>query len=199
MATFQGPGTRRMKTDIMRLAQSKHEVTLLDDQNKFVVKLHGQSGTAYESGVWKIKVSLLDQYLFKPPLIQFMNKIFHPNVDEKSGLVCVDVIRQTWTSMYNLRNILENFRPQLLTYPNPGDPINCEAGKLFLSNADVFKKAVKEHIQKYATEAAVQEQEQEPSSSESSLSEVSDDEEEKEWPEDHDTSPTALQFKRSKL
>ncbi|KAH9362488.1 hypothetical protein HPB48_015598 [Haemaphysalis longicornis] len=164
----------------MKLVQSKHEVTLLGDQNKFIVKLHGPSGTAYEGGVWKVRVSLPDQYPFKPPLIQFMNKIFHPNVDEQSGTVCLDVIRQTWTPMYDLLNIFELFLPQLLTYPNPGDPLNCEAGELYLCTPGVFKKAVQEHIQKYATEAAVQEQEEEAPSSESSLSEASDDEEEKE-------------------
>ncbi|KAH9362503.1 hypothetical protein HPB48_015583 [Haemaphysalis longicornis] len=179
MASFQGPSTRRMKTDLMKLVQSKHDVTLLRGQNKFIVKLHGPSGTAYEGGVWKVKVSLPDQYPFRPPSIQFVNKIFHPNIDEESGTVCLDVIRQTWTPMYDLLNIFELFLPQLLTYPNPTDPLNWGAGELHMSKPDVFKKAVQDHIQKYATEAALQERKEEASSSESSLSEASDDEEKK--------------------
>jgi ubiquitin-conjugating enzyme E2 H len=90
----------------------------------------------FAGGVWKIHVELPDQYPFKSPSIGFMNKIFHPNIDElygsllfrpkftpksiflhRSGSVCLDVINQTWSPMFggsiSARHYLKLFQSNL--------------------------------------------------------------------------------------
>lgn len=83
-----------------------------------------------------------------------MNKIFHPNIDELSGSVCLDVINQTWSPLFDLINIFEVFLPQLLRYPNPTDPLNGEAAALLMREASAYENKVKEYVAKYATKEA---------------------------------------------
>ncbi|CAI7601822.1 unnamed protein product [Penicillium pancosmium] len=111
----------------------------------------------FTGGHWKIHVELPDQYPYKSPSIGFVNRIFHPNIDELSGSVCLDVINQTWSPMYDMINIFEVFLPQLLRYPNPSDPLNGEAAALMMREPKAYEAKVKEYVAKYASKEAVDE------------------------------------------
>ncbi|CAD0087705.1 unnamed protein product [Aureobasidium vineae] len=112
------------------------EVTHTRTRQEFFVRFKGPE----ESGLWKIHVELPDQYPYKSPSIGFVNRIFHPNIDE---LVCLDVINQTWSPMYEMVNIFEVFLPQLLRYPNPTDPLNGEAAALMMREPKSYEAKVK--------------------------------------------------------
>ncbi|SPQ26978.1 5f924631-72e4-4524-8e52-f9148fa17587 [Thermothielavioides terrestris] len=140
---------RRIETDVLKMLMSDYEVTLVND-NKFYVRFKGPAETPFEGGVWKVHVELPDQYPYKSPSIGFVNRIFHPNIDELSGSVCLDVINQTWSPMYDMINIFESFLPQLLRYPNASDPLNGEAAALLLREPKSYEQKVREYVQKYA-------------------------------------------------
>jgi len=159
----------------MKLMMSSYEVTLVNDNmQEFYVKISGPKDSPFSGGVWKIHVELPDQYPYKSPSIGFVNKIFHPNIDELSGTVCLDVINQTWSPMFDLVNVIEVFLPQLLMYPNPTDPLNGEAAALLMRDPEAYAKRVREHVAKYATEEGA-EAESESGSELSSLEPFSDD------------------------
>ena len=80
---------------------SDYEVALIEDNmQEFHVKFCGPKDTPFEGGIWKIHVELPDQYPYRSPSIGFVNRIFHPNIDELSGTVCLDVINQAWSPMF---------------------------------------------------------------------------------------------------
>jgi ubiquitin-conjugating enzyme E2 H len=143
---------RRVDTDVMKLLMSDYEVTLVNNKmSEFYVKFKGPAETPFAKGVWKIHVELPEQFPYKSPSIGFMNKIFHPNIDELSGSVCLDVINQTWSPMFELINIFEIFLPQLLRYPNPTDPLNGEAAALLMRDPKAYTKKVESYVEKYAS------------------------------------------------
>ncbi|CAA7399009.1 unnamed protein product [Spirodela intermedia] len=143
--------TKRREMDFMKLMMSDYKVeTINDGTHEFHVEFHGPSDSPYHRGVWKIRVALPDGYPYKSPSIGFVNKIYHPNVDEKSGSVCLDVINQRWSPMFDLVNVFEVFLPQLLLYPNPSDPLNKEAAALMIRDHTEYEKRVKEYCEKYA-------------------------------------------------
>lgn len=137
--------------DVMKLMMSDYKVeTINDGLNEFNVLFNGPKDSLYEGGVWKIRVELPDAYPYKSPSIGFVNKIFHPNVDELSGSVCLDVINQSWSPMFDLLNVFEVFLPQLLLYPNPSDPLNGDAASLMMKDKQQYEQKVREYCDRYA-------------------------------------------------
>ncbi|XP_057950696.1 ubiquitin-conjugating enzyme E2-23 kDa-like [Malania oleifera] len=143
--------SKRREMDVMKLMMSDYNVeTINDGLNEFNVEFHGPKESLYEGGVWKVRVELPDAYPYKSPSIGFVNKIFHPNVDELSGSVCLDVINQSWSPMFDLLNVFEVFLPQLLLYPNPSDPLNGDAASLMMKDRKQYDQKVKEYCERYA-------------------------------------------------
>ncbi|KAJ7553454.1 hypothetical protein O6H91_06G098700 [Diphasiastrum complanatum] len=93
--------SKRREMDVMKLMMSDYKVEMVNDgMSEFYVEFQGPTDSLYQNGKWKVRVELPDAYPYKSPSIGFVNRIFHPNVDEMSGSVCLDVINQTWSPMY---------------------------------------------------------------------------------------------------
>ncbi|KAL2902629.1 Ubiquitin-conjugating enzyme E2 5 [Bienertia sinuspersici] len=75
--------SKRREMDLMKLMMSDYKVEMINDgMQEFYVEFQGPTESPYHGGAWKIRVELPDAYPYKSPSIGFVNKIYHPNVDE---------------------------------------------------------------------------------------------------------------------
>lgn len=129
---------RRRLTDIQQLVKSSHYLKTDEDGLSFTCVLNGPKDTPYEGRQWRIRMQLPTEYPFRSPSVGFVDRMFHPNVDHTSGTICLNALNQEWTPVYNLVSIFETLLPQLLTYPNPDDPLNGQAAALLRDNLSAY-------------------------------------------------------------
>ena len=78
------------------------------------------------------------KYPMSAPLCTFMTPIWHPNIgDAKSGIICVDILKEAWTSIISLDTICSTIS-LLLLEPNPDSPQNCEAAHEYMKDNTLF-------------------------------------------------------------
>jgi ubiquitin-conjugating enzyme E2 H len=122
----------------------------LDDLKTFQVQMITPKDSAYEGYEYTLLFTIPETFPFKSPSVGFRQRIFHPNVDEMSGSICLDSLNKTWSPAFTLLNIVEAQLPYLLQYPNPSDPFNREAAALLAVDPKRFREYVQAHCAKHA-------------------------------------------------
>ena len=134
----------RINRDIERLKKIAPNINVKN--NVILLDITGPKDSHYENGIWKIVIRISKEYPFTSPSVGFIDKIYHPNIDLRSGTICLNTLNETWSPIYNLTHIYNIFIPQLLLYPNSKDPLNVEAATLYEQNIEQFKKKVKDYF-----------------------------------------------------
>lgn len=112
--------------------------------------IDGPKDTPFEGGRFNLKLVLPSNYPTEPPRGYFTTKIFHPNINWRTGDICVDTLKKEWRPDLGLRHILlvpdvvnsshlQTIRC-LLIAPNPESALNEEAGKLLLEDYNEYTK-----------------------------------------------------------
>eukprot|EP01132_Coremiostelium_polycephalum_P002802 gene2802-3483_t len=100
---------KRILKELKELSSNQLEgVTLLpceEDISNIDAIITGPSGTPYENGYFKARLTLCTEFPKVPPKATFMTKIFHPNVSKK-GEICVNTLKKDWSEDLGIKHIL---------------------------------------------------------------------------------------------
>lgn len=122
----------------------------VDEDNifKWTATISGPEGSPYEEGIFRLEVNLPENYPIRPPQISFKTKIYHPNISS-SGAICLDILKSSWSPALTIHKTLLSIS-SLLTDPNPDDPLDAVAGKMFKNNPSEFFETAKKITQENA-------------------------------------------------
>jgi ubiquitin-conjugating enzyme E2 D/E len=108
----------------------------------------GPEKTPYEGGIFYLDIHIPMNYPFKPPLVNFKTKIYHPNING-AGNICLDILKSQWSPALTIEKILLSIC-SLLSDPNPNDPLVPDIANQFKNNQEMYVKTAKEWTLTYA-------------------------------------------------
>jgi len=127
--------------------------TINDSINRLEAVIQGPSGTPYEGGSFHLDVTVPERYPFEPPQIKFITKVYHPNVDNSTGLICMDQLKMppagNWRPAINLPSLLISIQI-LLGEANPNDPLDADIAKEYMTNRSLFDETAKTWTREHA-------------------------------------------------
>ena len=142
---------KRLIKEYTQLCENKVdgiEVNLVskDDYMIWNAKIQGPKDTPFENGTFELLIRFNESYPIKPPAIQFLTPMFHPNI-YNDGKICVSILQNDWSPIQNVRTILISIM-SLLMDPNPNSPANAQAAQLYNKNRQEYYETVKTLISK---------------------------------------------------
>ncbi|KAG2938380.1 hypothetical protein PC117_g11282 [Phytophthora cactorum] len=72
-------------------------------------EIRGPEDTPYHGGYFTVKLTLTESFPQQPPRGVFLTKIFHPNVSQPAGDICVNTLKKDWKATLGLAHVLQLF------------------------------------------------------------------------------------------
>lgn len=108
----------------------------------------GPEDSPYYGGIFYLDIYFPVNYPFKPPKVNFLTKIYHPNISA-SGSICVDILKHNWSPALTMDKVLLSIC-SLLTDPNPDDPLEINIAKQYKENREDYINTAKSWTMIYA-------------------------------------------------
>ncbi|BFZ58888.1 E2 ubiquitin-protein ligase peroxin 4 [Savitreella phatthalungensis] len=156
---MSGSGTRRLIRELQDVQKSlpPHLISLRPateaDLSHWECRFAGQDDGPFSGGVFTVDVRCDDRYPMGPPTMKFLTKVCHPNVDIRTGEICLDILKAQWSPAWTLAAACTAVR-ELLASPAPDSPLNIDAANL-LRAGDIlgYESLVKMYVDLHARPA----------------------------------------------
>ena len=121
-----------------------------DDLFAWEAVIFGPSDSPYTGGVYRLSIRFPTDYPFKQPHVQFLTRVYHPNINSAGG-ICLDILKNQWSPALTISKVLLSIL-SLLTDPNPDDPLVPDIANLYKTNRAAYEMNAREHTIMYAME-----------------------------------------------
>lgn len=113
---------------------------------EWVCTIPGPEHSPYHGFNFDVKVNFPSNYPFRPPVLRFLNKMFHPNIS-KEGIVCLGMITEEWLPTNTILGVFEEV-DKLLKEPNLNNPLHPESAVLYRQNKEEYEQRVLEVLKR---------------------------------------------------
>lgn len=140
----------RLQKELMVLMMSSEKgiSAFPDGENifKWIGTISGPEDTVYTGHKYRLQLEFPNSYPYAAPVVKFLTPCFHPNVD-LSGSICLDILKDKWSALYDVRTILLSIQ-SLLGEPNNDSPLNAQASILW-ANQTEYKNYLEDFYEKH--------------------------------------------------
>lgn len=107
--------------------------------------------SVFYPGKYGIVLTLPTDYPFKPPVVKFITRIYHPNVtNDELGSVCLGLLKpENWKPSTKIADVLASLE-NLLIEPQPDDPLEDRIAESYKNDRPGFDRTAKDFVNKYA-------------------------------------------------
>ncbi|KAF2095284.1 ubiquitin-conjugating enzyme E2-24 kDa [Rhizodiscina lignyota] len=120
-----------------------------DDLTHLRGQFMGPPDTPYEGGTYFVDIKIPSEYPFRPPVMKFETKLWHPNVSSQTGAICLDTLSSQWSPVLTIKSALISLQ-SLLSTPEPKDPQDAEVAGMLIRNPAEFEHVARDWAVKYA-------------------------------------------------
>eukprot|EP00933_Yihiella_yeosuensis_P066184 TRINITY_DN70314_c0_g1_i1.p1 TRINITY_DN70314_c0_g1~~TRINITY_DN70314_c0_g1_i1.p1 ORF type:complete len:153 (-),score=8.56 TRINITY_DN70314_c0_g1_i1:177-635(-) len=145
---------KRVLTELNNLKKPENRIEGIDivpypgNPRLFDIYITGPEGCPFQGGRFHLQLFLPKEYPIRPPLVYFVTKIYHPNVDQL-GRICLDTLGDKWSPALQIPKVCLSIL-SLLQDPNPKDPLDNQIAEVWLQKPAIAHQKAREWTARFA-------------------------------------------------